>query len=308
MATDPDLTDAERRRLDALRNADSLAALVALTDAADAHDAYFAAKREWRRLRGRELAAEPSTAGIPGTRVPVGDTTFHVHGVTHADTGAEREFLRDHVTDALAADAGVYCEQGIRPMYFDDLADVCAMDDYRWAMARCRELGEASAVGALNSVVADVTDFADEFRETAFSLVEAGSDLYGDEVEAVLGDLATSFLTGHADAATGSDFESFALSRAAAADPSRLPDLQRYYRREFLPQPVEREWLRRHDRELEVVTHARNERMADYAVYHNDAADAVHLIVGAAHQPGVAYYLREHAAGDRTLDGFEPMA
>jgi hypothetical protein len=309
MATDADtpLGRAERARLDALRDADSLAALVALTAADSEHDAYFAAKREWRRLRGRELAAEPvETDGVPGTRVAVGDTTYWVHGVTHADTDAERAFLREHVADALAAGHGVYCEQGIRSMYFADFEDVCAMDDYRWAMARCREFDPDSHVEAFDGVVEDVAALASDFREAAFSLVSAGGEYYGEDVQSVLGDVATSFLTSHADAATGQDFESFALSKAAAEDPSRLRDLQQYYLTEFLPQPVEREWLRRYDRELEVLTHARNERIADYAVYHADTAATVHLFVGAAHQPGVAYYLREHAAGDRTLDGFEP--
>ena len=101
------------------------------------------------------------------------------------------------------------------------------------------------------------------------------------------------------------DFEAFAKSRRAAEDPTRLGELQRYYKTTFLPQPLEREWLRRHDPELEAVSHARNERMADYVVFHADDEETVHLIVGAAHQPGVVYYLERHRDGHRDVSGFE---
>ncbi|MEF8774370.1 MAG: hypothetical protein V5A37_06600, partial [Halobacteriales archaeon] len=80
------------------------------------------------------------------------------------------------------------------------------------------------------------------------------------------------------------------------------------YETAFLPPPIEREWLRRHDPELELVTHARSERQADYAVYHNDDAREVHLVVGAAHQPGVTYYLERHRDGHRSASEFEPVA
>ena len=70
--------------------------------------------------------------------------------------------------------------------------------------------------------------------------------------------------------------------------------------------PLEREWLRRHDPELEVVSHGRSERMADYAVA--EGGDAVPLVVGAAHQPGIVYYLERHRDGGRQLEGFEVVA
>jgi hypothetical protein len=44
--------------------------------------------------------------------------------------------------------------------------------------------------------------------------------------------------------------------------------------------------------------------MADYALYHTTATET-HLIVGAAHQPGVTYYLQRHRDGERDLAGFE---
>ncbi|MDY6780600.1 MAG: hypothetical protein SV760_08670, partial [Halobacteria archaeon] len=66
---------------------------------------------------------------------------FHVHGITHADTDEEREFLRRHVSEFVDNGAVVYCEQGIRRMYFSDFDDVYEMDDYRWALGRCDEFG-----------------------------------------------------------------------------------------------------------------------------------------------------------------------
>jgi hypothetical protein len=311
MAQDADsgLTAAEHARLDAIRGADALADLVPVTGAASEHDAYFTAKRQHRELAARAGTPLSSADELPGTRVVVDGTVFWVHGITHADTPAERDFIQRHIAAFLADGAAVYVEQGIRPMYFDDVAGVCEMDDYAWATEQCAGLDCDTHVdlpeAAFDGVVEDVNALAGRFRTAAFSLIDAGGQYYGEDFEAALGDIATTFLTSHADAATGRDFASFQLSRNAARDPSVLDALQSYYQRAFLPQPVEREWLRRHDPELEVVTHARNEHMADYAVYHHETAPAVHLVVGAAHQPGVAYYLRQHRDGARTVDGFE---
>lgn len=305
------LTAADRDRLAELRAAGSLSELEALTDAEDEHGAYLAAKREWYDLRGRELPDVSTRRGLPGTTVEMdGDgTRVHVHGVTHADTPQERQRLRRHVGTYLEDGAAVYCEQGIRPMYFENTPEVCAMDDYRWALRECEKLDDGSHVADLvgpdfEGLGEQIDTLSTRFREAAFSLVDAGSTVYGDSFESVLGDVASALFTSHEQLATGRDFEAFSRSRAAATDPGLLADLQRYYARRFLPQPVEREWLRRHDPELELVTHARNERMADYALYHT-TADDTHLIVGAAHQPGVAYYLARHRDGHRDLEGFE---
>ena len=326
---------------------------------ADEHEAYFAAKARWRRLRGRELdpyrpAADAGSddagtddagsddAGIdgagsddagtgdapmPGVTVRVGERDVHVHGITHADTRAEREYLREHVRGFLDAGHAVYCEQGIRGMYCRDFTGACAMDDYRWALRECQRRGIESHVDgdSFDSLAEDVDDLASQFREAAFSLVDASGDRFGRRFERALGTVASAFFRSHADHATGSDFASFRLREQAAANPSSLWRLQRYYECAFLPQPLEREWLRRHDPELELVTHARNARMADYVAHHADgttpehsspttagsrrppASDRgdVHLVVGAAHQPGVRYYLERHRDGDRSVDSFE---
>lgn len=313
------LAPADRERLAALRPARSLGDLVDLTGASDEHGAYFAAKAEWRDLRGRELAAaKPEPTELPGARVDVDGRTFLVHGITHAGTAAERSLLREHAAAWLDADEAVYCEQGVRSMYFEDLPAVCEMDDYRWAMAECRRLGIDSHVEELSAeeftgLAEQVDSLAATLREAAFSLVHAGGDVYGERFRAALGDVAGAFLTSHEDAATAEDFRSFTLSRRAARDPRLLGELQRYYERSFLPQPVEREWLRRHDPELEVMTHARNERMADYALDHAGTATTgtapgptVHLVVGAAHQPGVRYYL-EAVRDGRREPSYEPV-
>ena len=47
--------------------------------------------------------------------------------------------------------------------------------------------------------------------------------------------------------------------------------------------------------------------MSDYAVFHAGDEPVVHLVVGAAHGPGVRYYLAAHRDGTRTLDGFAPV-
>ena len=302
------LSSAERERFETLRSVDSLAELVHVTGADTEHDAYFAGKREWRALKDGLLPpADPDESRLPGDAVVVDGRRFVVHGVTHADTDAERAHLREHVGAFIEDGATVYCEQGIRSMYFSDVSDVRAMDDYRWALERCRELDVNSHLDAdFDGLREDLTSVAGQFREAAYSLVHAGSDLYGEEFAAALGDVAADFLMSHEDVARVREFEAFALSRRAAENPATLAELQRYYATAFLPQPIEREWLRRHDPELEIVSHGRSERMADYAVADGD--DAVHLIVGAAHQPGIVYYLERHRDGHRRLKGFEVVA
>jgi len=303
-----ELTAEQRERLAAYRSAESLAELREVAGAADEHEAYFTAKAEWKELRERELGP-PSSEGLPGARVEFDGRPFFVHGITHQDTDAERAFLREHVDRFLADGAAIYCEQGIRSMYFQDWPDVCQTDDYRWAMWEYEDLDVEPRVdpAEFEGLLEDIDDLTGRFREGVFSLVDSGRSVYGDRFETVLGDVATYFLTTHEDAARGSGYESFALSRRAAADPSQLGALQRYYETVFLPQPIEREWLRRHDRELAIFSHARNERLADYAVAHVGDAPAVHLIVGAAHQPGVRYYLEAHRDGERSLEGFEAV-
>ena len=138
----------------------------------------------------------------------------------------------------------------------------------------------------------------------AYSLIESGADVYGKTFAAALGDTASTFLMDHEHLATGEDLTSHELSKAAAENPEKLVELQHYYNCAFLPQPLEREWLRRHDHELELFTHARNERIAAWALYHADDAP-VHLIVGAAHQPGVCYYLRAYRDDEWDYGEFE---
>lgn len=302
----PAPTDPTRRRLDRIRSAETLAALVRITGADDEHEAYVDAKDGWATA----MAALPSTVesigGLPGTRVVVDDAEFWIHGITHAGTDAERAVLRNRVARFLEAGETVYCEQGIRRLYFEDFDDVCEMDDYRWAMAECKRLDVESHVDefpevGIDGILDDLTGVASQLREATFTLVDAGSDVYGEEFASALGDVASVFFTTHEGLATREEFEAFARSRRAAEDPARLSDLQAYYARSFLPQPLEREWLRRHDPELEILTHARNERMAAYALHHHDDVRLVHLIVGAAHQPGIAYYLRQYRDEGRPL-------
>ncbi|GAB3419875.1 hypothetical protein GCM10027435_21820 [Haloparvum alkalitolerans] len=306
------VSDPADPRVAAIREATSLAELADGLGVATPHEAYFEAKPVWAEAVRRRQAARPADDGLPGWRVTVDGHAFHVHGVTHAGTDAERDALRGHVERFRDRGATVYCEQGIRPLYFEDFPAVCEMDDYRWALRECADRDVETHLDALSetgvdAVLEDLTAAADRFREAVFSLVESGGAVYGDRFERALGDVAAGFLTDHAAAATGESYEAFRLSNAAAEDPERLGALMRYYERAFLPQPLEREWLRGHDPELELVSHARNERMADYAVYHNEAATEVHLIVGAAHAPGVRYYLRRLRDGAEVPDDFAPL-
>ena len=312
--SDTSLTPRERERLEAIRSADTLAELRDVMGAPSEHDAYLQAKAEWQRLRAKELGEPEITTALPEDCVIIDGQEFHVAGVTHGDTEAEREFLRDHVTGFIDAGGAVYCEQGIRRMYFDDIEDVCEIDDYRWAMHHCRALDVDSQVdghieGTFDEegIADDLQSVASQFREVTFSLIESGRDVYGDTFASALGDIASTFLMTHEEMATGEDFASFAKSREAAKNPQLLEELQYYYKRSFLPQPLEREWLRRHDRELELFTHARNERIAEYVLYQAPDTGPVHVITGAAHQPGVVYYLDAYRTGEWDFGTFESV-
>jgi hypothetical protein len=143
------LTPAERALLADVRAAESLDALGRVVGESSPHEAYLTAKELWTPLRERDLGPPDESSGPPAATVTVGETTVYVHGITHADTDAERSFLREHVADYLSEGASVYCEQGIRSMYFHDLPAVCEMDDYRWAIAECRRLDAESNVADL---------------------------------------------------------------------------------------------------------------------------------------------------------------
>jgi len=305
--------DARARRLvKAITSAQQLADLLEPFETESIHDAYFDAKSIWREHVSRRQKDDPDPDGLPGGSVTFDGTTFHVHGVTHSGTETEQRYLREHVDSYLDRDAVIYCEQGIRSMYFDGFDGVCEMDDYLWAMQECERLDGDSHVemlpeSGLDSMLENTAEVAEEFRDATFSLIESGSQVYGEHFEHALGDVAAAFMSDHADLAVGDSYEAFSLSRDASQNPELLHELQQYYERTFLPQPLEREWLRRHDPELELVSHARNERMADYAVYHNQTASEVHLIVGAAHQPGVVYYLEEYQQGREVPNSFSPL-
>jgi len=335
------LTAEQRERLAALRSAETLVDLQRLTGADSEHDAYLRAKAEWAFLHERALGeqtagdGQPASAdghsttadglpanadgrltnadGLPGDCVVIDGQEFHVHGITHADTDAERSFLRRHVRRILDSGGSVYCEQGIRPMYFEDMDEVCEIDDYRWAMHHCRQRDIDSHIEDEIERTFDEHDRADlqsvagRFREMTFSLIDAGGEVYGDRFASALGDVASDFLMTHEELATGQDFASFRRSRDAAENPEALAGLQQYYRRTFLPQPLEREWLRRHDPELELFTHARNERIAAYVLVHGTDSQPVHVITGAAHQPGVIYYLTAYRDGEWEVGTLETV-
>lgn len=307
--TDNALTEAEATRLTALENASSLADLLDLTGTTSVDRAYHTAKDEWRTLKDKALP-DPSTddSAFPGDTVVIDGHSMHVHGITHTDTDAERDFVRRHMSSAVEDGAFVYTEQGVRPMYFDDFEHVCGMDDFTWALQQCTDLAVDSrlkSIGEIDSLLDNLSTATDELRSAVFSLIESSEDVVGEQASRTFGDVATTFLTRPSDLSIGRNYTSFMLSKQAARDPTHLEALQRYYRTAFLPQPVEREWLRRHDPELEMTTHARNERMADYVVHHNEEATQVHVIVGAAHQPGVTYYLEQYRDGIRTEGAFE---
>jgi hypothetical protein len=299
----------EREWLESVREAETLAELTAITGIDSEHEAYFQAKSRWKQLREIDLAVVDQPSGLPGDTVRVGDQEFVVHGITHANTDEERAYLQEHVSSFLENRVDILCEQGIRRMYFADMPEVYQMDDYRWAMYHCKQADIDSHVEEMlepefEELANNLSTMVSQFRNVTFSLIETGSEVFGDQFAEALGDVASDFLMGHEERSTAEDFVAFRKLREAASDPTALGELQRYYKKAFLPQPIEREWLRRHDRELELVTHARNERMADYAIYHADAP-RVHLIVGAAHQPGVVYYLDQHRTGKRSRDDFE---
>lgn len=296
---------------------DTIRRVVDLSELADAlgvdsvHEAYFEAKAIWREAIGASQETG-AVEGLPGSRVAGDGGTFYVHGITHAGTEAEGNVLREHVGEFLDSGATIHCEQGIRPMYFEEFPAVCGMDDYLWATRECERLDADAGAGKLSetgvdAVMEGVASVAGTFREATFSLIESGTSVYGEEFGRALGDVAAAFLTDHADIGRATSYEAFRLSRVASQQPARLVDLQRYYERSFLPQPLEREWIRRHDPELELMSHARNERMAEYAISHNRTAGTVHLIVGAAHQPGVCYYLEAFMEDPDRSASFDPL-
>jgi len=149
-------------------------------------------------------------------------------------------------------------------------------------------------------------------REVTFPLIDSGGEVYGDPFAPALGDVASIFLTSYEELATGEEFASLQKSRIAAG-PDQLGALQRYYERSIIPYALEREWLRRHDPELERprtrTAHPRpQERMAAHVPAHASGSDPVYIVLGAAHQPGVSYSLAACRDGDWSPGAFEPVS
>lgn len=310
--SDEPLPQEDEEWLDAVRDAESLEELRRLTDADTDDEAYFTAKHRWYELRDHELPP-PEKSGLPSDVVSLDGQSFHVHGVTHTGTDVERDHVQSHVEEFLDDGEEVYCEQGLRKIYFQGYPEVYEADDYDWAAELCRSIGlddedHVSDVltRGFDAVAEGAGSALNRVRERLFSAVGAGEAIYGEVFADVLGDSLSLLLSDPTALASGDDYQAYNLSDAAATDPVKLGALQRYYHRRFLPQPLEREWIRRHAPEVEVFTHARNERIADFVVYDAEQKE-VHVVVGAAHQPGVVYYLERHAEGDRSVDDFEPL-
>lgn len=316
VGSDRELSEEDRAWLDMVRDAGSLEELHGLTGADTDDEAYFAAKHRWYELRDLELPPAEKE-GLPSDVVELREQRFHVHGVTHTGTDVEREHVRRYVDDYLDDGDEVYCEQGLRKIYFQGYPEVYEVDDYDWAAQLCssRDLydrleDEEHVSDVLTRGFDAVTEGAGSaltrVRDRLFSAVGAGEFLYGEVTADVLGDALSLLLSDPTALASGDDYQAYNLSDAAATDPQKLGALQRYYHRRFLPQPIEREWLRRHAPEVEVFTHARNERIADFVVYDAEEPE-IHVVVGAAHQPGVVYYLEKHSEGERSVEDFEPL-
>lgn len=304
--TDTNLNTHEKQQLHKIKSADSLEELQRVLNSDSIHNAYFEAKETWYNLREKELDNKPQT-GLPGDQVQIDGHSFWVHGVTHSGESTEKEYVHNHVSRFVEEGVTVYCEQGIRPMYFPDLNAACEMDDYRWALETSEKLNldTDSSNPEFTGITENVDSLTQKAQNLVFQIIDSGSGIYGDTAKQVLGDIASEYLISHENMATGYCFEAYTKTREAARNPEKLHELQNYYKKAFLPQPLEREWLRMHDPELELMTHARNERMADYAVYHNESSSEVHLVVGAAHQPGVVYYLNQYREGNKHINDFE---
>ncbi len=314
VGSDSELSKEDREWLETVRDSGSLEDLRELTGAETYDEAYFTAKEKWYRLRDHELPPAENE-DLPAETVKFDGRRYHVHGVTHSGTDEERRYVRRHVDRYLERGHELYCEQGLRRLYFQDRPQVYEIDDYDWASMRCREAAVCDRLEdsehvqdvltrGFDAVAEEAGDALAKVRERLFGAVEAGEKIYGERTADVIGDALSCLISDPTALARGDDYQAYGYSRAAAEDPDKLGELQRYYGRRFLPQNLEREWLNHHAPEVELFTHARNERIADYVVYHSDSSE-VHVVVGAAHQHGVVEYMREHAAGERTVEEFE---
>ncbi|MFB6283130.1 MAG: hypothetical protein ABEK59_04245 [Halobacteria archaeon] len=290
-----------------LKAARSIKDLQEITGIHGPQRAYVKAKKEWHRLHGNgreSYGKEIEDGGIPGKKIEVGKTTYKIHGITHSGTEEERKFLKEHVAEMIDKDHDVYTEQGIRRMYFQDLDDVQEMDDYSWASKELRRRRNAEPENSDSSgSKLRIENLRSGLMRTAFKVITTGEKIYGRRIKRTMGGIASDFLTRPSNMGTGEDFISFTLNRKASRNPEKLEKLQNHYERTFLPQPVEREWLRNQSEVLELYTHSRNERITDYVLdvvgdpWKNDAT--VHVIAGAAHQPGILYYLNDYRHGFR---------
>lgn len=297
-------------RIRRYREAEDLEDLEEITGEESKEEAYFEAKSEWYELMEEYLGEHSNTDDrrLPGDIVEFDvehdrypkDKKFHIHGISHTGRNEEKNFLQSVTEEFVEEGNQVYCEQGFLQMYFKELTEVEEIDDYSWMMSEASEMSEGEAFEGLS----ESEKILDGIQNFLFSLIAEGGDFYGQEIEDTIGEGVTPFLTTKEEKAVGEGFESFVRTDDASKNPKRVIELQNYYKKVLLPVNLERKWLKKHNPELDLLTHARSERIADYVIHDviNVECNEVRIIVGAAHQCGVAHYLNQYRKNEKSIE------
>ena len=213
--------------------------------------------------------------GFPATTVMVNGVQYHIHGISHDEqiNDTVRKYIRGELERYLSLEHVVLMEQGVSSLIFRGYIDndprleitfvdlpVVEMDDQSWAKKvdhkGVRRFREKAKMWRPPTTDYDVEDIG----------CEVCNHIQADSVDTY---------------------------NRSMGDQTCLADLQNYVFSTHLPEQLHRQYLELFYPEEALMVSGRSRRMAEFASQYETRSREIDMVVGAAHQPGIAYYLQE---------------
>jgi hypothetical protein len=230
------------------------------------------AREEWWALTRKP---QGPVGRFTAREVRVGDTVAWIHGIVHGGrivarvSPAVRKELRERIAELRRRGCAVIVEQGLKDLLFRGLG-VEEMDDFTYTLRKWP-----------NQMWAAILKFSG--RALVSPILIPPTLRLAERME---------------DKSGGREWGVAAAIRRALTDIRWLEDLDNAAGAARLPEPLEREFLVKHNPSEAAILSFRSERMADclFEASSRTGSRAIHAVVGAGHAPAMEYYLARRAA------------